>query len=96
MSESLTVTVGLDVHARSVRLAAVRADKLLEERTLAYDEEAVVRVLGRWPGRALLLWARPDRLRSVPASGRARVLIVLCRARARAPVAWRSGQDRSA
>ena len=34
-----TVTVGLDVHARSIRLAVVRADELLEERTLAYDEE---------------------------------------------------------
>src|SRR6266566_1000848 len=45
-----TVTVGLDVHARSVRLAAVRADELLEERTLRYDEEAVERVLRRWPG----------------------------------------------
>jgi hypothetical protein len=44
MSESTTVTVGLDVHARSVRLAAVRADELLEERTLGYDEEAVERV----------------------------------------------------
>jgi transposase len=37
------------VHARSIRLAAVRADELLEERTLPYDEEAVVRVLRRWP-----------------------------------------------
>jgi len=45
-----TVTVGLDVHACSIRLAAVRADELLEERTLAYDEEAVERVLRRWPG----------------------------------------------
>ena len=44
-----TVTVGLDVHARSIRLAAVRADELLEERTLSYDEEAVERVLRRWP-----------------------------------------------
>src|SRR6266545_4452896 len=44
-----TVTVGLDVHARSVRLAAVRADELLEERTLSYDEQAVERVLRRWP-----------------------------------------------
>ena len=44
-----TVTVGLDVHARSIRLAAVRADELLEERTLPYDEEAVERVLRRWP-----------------------------------------------
>src|SRR6184192_1988673 len=45
-----TVTVGLDVHARSIRLAAVRADELLEERTLPYDEEAVERLLRRWPG----------------------------------------------
>jgi transposase len=44
-----TVTVGLDVHARSIRLAAVRADELLEERTLPYDEEAVERLLRRWP-----------------------------------------------
>ena len=50
MNESTTVTVGLDVHARSIRLAAVRADELLEERTLPYDEEAVERVLRRWPG----------------------------------------------
>ena len=49
MSESRTVTVGLDVHARSIRLAAVRADELLEERTLPYDEEAVERLLRRWP-----------------------------------------------
>jgi transposase len=49
MSESTTVTVGLDVHARSIRLAAVRADELLEERTLPYDEEAVERALRRWP-----------------------------------------------
>jgi transposase len=45
----MTVAVGLDVHARSIRLAAVRADELLEERTLSYDEEAVERVLRRWP-----------------------------------------------
>src|SRR5215468_61951 len=49
MNESMTVTVGLDVHARSIRLAAVRADELLEERSLAYDEEAVERLLRRWP-----------------------------------------------
>ena len=50
MNESMTVTVGLDVHARSIRLAAVRADELLEGRTLPYDPEAVERVLRRWPG----------------------------------------------
>jgi transposase len=49
MRESTTVTVGLDVHARSIRLAAIRADELLEERTLPYDEDAVERVLRRWP-----------------------------------------------
>ena len=49
MVESTTVAVGLDVHARSIRLAAVRADELLEERTLPYDEEAVERLLRRWP-----------------------------------------------
>src|SRR5258705_7481298 len=45
-----TVTVGRDVHARSIRVAAVRADELLEERTLPYDEEAVEQLLRRWPG----------------------------------------------
>jgi transposase len=49
MFESTTVAVGLDVHASSVRLAAVRADELLEERTLPYDEEQVERLLRRWP-----------------------------------------------
>jgi transposase len=44
-----TVTVGLDVHARSIRLAAVRAEELLDERALPYDEEAVERALRRWP-----------------------------------------------
>ena len=49
MSESTTVTIGLDVHASSVRLAAIRGDELLDERTLPYDLEAVERVLRRWP-----------------------------------------------
>ena len=49
MFESTTVTVGLDVHASSIRLAAIRADELLDERTLPYDEEAVERALRRWP-----------------------------------------------
>jgi transposase len=49
MYESTTVAVGLDVHAHSIRLAAVRADELLEERALPYDEEAVERALRRWP-----------------------------------------------
>lgn len=49
MSESTTVTVGRDVHARSIRFAAVRADELVEERTLPYDEEQLERLLQRWP-----------------------------------------------
>jgi transposase len=49
MSESRTVTVGMDVHARSIRLAAIRGDELLAERTLSYDEEAVERMLRGWP-----------------------------------------------
>src|SRR3954453_17010893 len=44
-----TVHVGLDVHAASVRLAAVGADELLDERTLPYDHEALERALSRWP-----------------------------------------------
>src|SRR6478672_7375681 len=49
MVESMTVSVGLDVHARSIRLAAVCADELLEERTLPDDEEQLERLLRRWP-----------------------------------------------
>ena len=96
MVESTTVTVGLDVHARSIRLAAVRADELLEERTLPYDEEAVERLLRRWPRGALLLRGWPDRLRPLPASGRARDRLRGGRAGAGAAAAGRSGQDRSA
>jgi transposase len=50
MVEPTTVTVGLDVHARSIRFEAVCADELLEVLTLPYDEEAVERLLRRWPG----------------------------------------------
>lgn len=46
---SATVHVGLDVHSASIRLAAVSADELLDERTLPYDPEAVVRAVSRWP-----------------------------------------------
>jgi hypothetical protein len=45
MSESMTVAVGLDVHARSIRLAAVRADELLEERRLPTSGAAGQRVV---------------------------------------------------
>ena len=40
MHESTTVTVDLDVHARSIRVAAVHADELLEERTLPLPASA--------------------------------------------------------
>ena len=68
-----TVTVGLDVHARSIRVAAVRADELLEERTLPYDEEAVELVLRRWSlaRGALLLRGGSDRFWSTAVSRRA-------------------------
>lgn len=55
-----TVSVGLDVHAASVRLAAVRADELLEERSLPYDLEAVERTLSRWPGARVCYEAGPS------------------------------------
>jgi hypothetical protein len=41
MSNTTAVTVGLDVNARSVRLAALRDDELLEECTLPYDHAAI-------------------------------------------------------
>jgi transposase len=50
MFDSTTVTVGLDVHKASIRLAALRADELLEQRTLPYDLVASERALARWPG----------------------------------------------
>ncbi len=49
MHDSTAVSVGLDVHARSIRLAALRADELVEERTLPYDEQEVAGLLARWP-----------------------------------------------
>ena len=56
MYDSMTaVAVGLDVHARSIRVAAVRADELLEERTLPYNEEQVERFVAPLAVGALLL-----------------------------------------
>ena len=49
MPDTATVTVGLDVHRASVRLAALRADELLDECTLPNDPVAVGRALARWP-----------------------------------------------
>lgn len=41
------VTVGLDVHKLSVRLAAVSAGEVLAEQTLAHDHEVLIAVLRR-------------------------------------------------
>jgi transposase len=48
--EGTTVIVGLDVHKASVRLAAIRGDELVDERSLPYDHAAVEEALRRWPG----------------------------------------------
>jgi transposase len=45
-----TVSVGLDVHARSIHLTALRGDELLDERSLPNDHEAIERAVSRWPG----------------------------------------------
>ena len=42
LEDRRTVTVGLDVHKSSVRLAAVTRGEVLRERTLAYDHDALV------------------------------------------------------
>jgi transposase len=59
MLDGTAVVVGLDVHKSSIRLAAVRADELLEERTLPYDPLAVARVVSRWPGARVCYEAGP-------------------------------------
>ena len=46
MSDDTTThlpVAGLDVHAASIRLAVVRADELLDERTLPFDCQLVER-----------------------------------------------------
>ena len=88
MSESRTVTVGLDVHARSIRLAAVRADELLEERTLPYDEKAVERLLRRWPAVRCCYEAGPTGFWAASASRRARDRLRGRRSRPGAAAAW--------
>jgi transposase len=59
MVNATAVAVGLDVHKASVRLAAVRADEMLDERTLPYDVEAVERAVSRWPGARVCYEAGP-------------------------------------
>ena len=66
MVESRRVCVGLDVHARSIRLAAIRGDELLVERTFGYDEERLERVLGEWAGVRCCYEAGPTGFGSAP------------------------------
>jgi hypothetical protein len=94
--ESTTVTIGLDVHASSIRLAAIRGHDLLDERTLAYDHEAVERSLRRWPDLRCCYEAGPtgfDLYRHLVERG------IACEVVAPGPgaaAAGRSGQDRPA
>ena len=74
----------------------MRADELLEERTLPYDEEAVERAAAPLAGGALLLRGGSDRLWSLSPSGRARDRLPGGGAGAGAAAAGRSGQDRPA
>jgi transposase len=53
------VTVGLDVHKSSVRLAVVAVGELLDERTLEHDHAVVIAALGRWPGARVCQEAGP-------------------------------------
>jgi transposase len=59
MVDARTVAVGLDVHKRSVRLAAVRAGEVLREVTLPFDYERVERELRAWPGARVAYEAGP-------------------------------------
>jgi transposase len=59
MLNATAVAVGLDVHKSSVRLCALRADELLDERTVPYDVEAVERAVSRWPGARVCYEAGP-------------------------------------
>src|SRR5215218_3988209 len=96
MYESTTVTVGLDVHARSIRLAAVRADELLEEQTLPLRRAGGRASAAPLAGGALLLRGGPDGLRPLPPPGRARDRLRGRRTGLGTPAAGRPGQDRPA
>ena len=60
MLDARRVTVGLDVHKSSVRLAAVSQGEVLREVTLAYDHERVERELRAWPGARVCMEAGPS------------------------------------
>jgi transposase len=53
------VTVGLDVHKLSVRLAAVSAGEVIAEQTLVHDHDVVVAALDRWPSARVCQEAGP-------------------------------------
>src|SRR5579859_7694180 len=59
LEDCRAVAVGLDVHKLSVCLAAVSGGELIAERALAHDHEAVVSVLGGWPGARVCQEAGP-------------------------------------
>jgi hypothetical protein len=60
------VTVGLDVHKLSVRLAAVNAGEVIVEQTLVHDHEVLVAALGRWPRARVCQEAGPTGLGAAP------------------------------
>ena len=59
LEDRRAVTVGLDVHKLSVRLAAVSSGELVAEQALANDHEVVLAALGRWPGARVCQEAGP-------------------------------------
>jgi transposase len=59
MLDPRTVTVGLDVHKSSVRLAAVSQGELLREVTLPFDHAVVERELRAWPAARVCMEAGP-------------------------------------
>jgi transposase len=59
MSDPRTVTVGLDVHKSSVRLAAVSRGEVLREVTLPFDQAVVERELRAWPAARVCMEAGP-------------------------------------
>lgn len=59
MFNSTAVSVGLDVHARSVALTALRDGELIDERVLPNDPEKICGVISRWPDARVLYEAGP-------------------------------------
>jgi transposase len=59
MSDPRTVTVGLDVHKSSVRLAAVSRGEVLREVTLPFAHAVVERELRAWPAARVCMEAGP-------------------------------------